>query len=554
MFDEIPHSHKDAVDWTALLGCYTHLKMPVEALDLYRGMRGAAVEPDDATMVCVFNAFAQLGDARVGDHCVGVMVKMGLVFTLRVRNSMLGMYTKCGLMGEAKRVFYEMEERSVITWTVVLEGLVRCEGVESGRVLFDAMPERNEVAWTIMIRGFVENGFTKEAFSLLREMVFGFGIRLNYVTLCSLLSGCAVSGDAMIGKWVHCYALKVIDEDEMDPMVGTALVDMYAKCGRMNVALRVFWNMKHRNVVTWNALLCGLAIHGLGHVALELFPCMVKEVKPDAITMTCLMNACSHSGLVDQGLYYFKNLETLYGIKPQVEHYACIVDLLGRSGKLEAAEEFVKKMPIRPNSVILGSLLGSCRCYGKLHLAENLFQHLVEVAPENTECHVLLYNMYALSGKREKANHIRIVLREKGIRKVPGMSSIHVEGQVHHFSAGDKSHPRALEIYSKLDEVFQKLRSAGYVPETAAQVFASCDGEEKEQALFSHSEKLAVCFGLISTKPGMPLYIFKNLRICRDCHSAMKIVSSVYDREIVIRDRSRFHCFKHGSCSCSDYW
>ncbi|KAK9272878.1 hypothetical protein L1049_003257 [Liquidambar formosana] len=219
-------------------------------------------------------------------------------------------------------------------------------------------------------------------------------------------------------------------------------------------------------------------------------------------------------------------------------------------------------MPIRPNEVVLGSLLGSCSAHGKLELGERLLQELVQMDPHNTEYHILLSNMYALAGKREKANSLRHVLKKMGIRKNPGMSSIHIGGQVHRFSAGDKSHPRTQEIYIMLDEMIRRLRLAGYVPNTAFQVFSGCgsgednanEQEEKELALFSHSEKLAICFGLISTKAGVPLYIFKNLRICQDCHSAIKIVSEIYSREIVIRDRNRFHCFKQGSCSCSDYW
>lgn len=189
-------------------------------------------------------------------------------------------------------------------------------------------------------------------------------------------------------------------------------------------------------------------------------------------------------------------------------------------------------------------------------------RELVQMYPLNVEYHVLLSNMYALAGKHDKANSLRKILKDRGLRKVPGISSIHVRGQVHQFCAGDKSHPQTREIYFMLDEMIRKLKLAGYNPNTSSQIF-SCsrngegnedEHEEKEQALFSHSEKLAVCFGLISTRAGMPLYIFKNLRICQDCHSALKIISTIYSREIVIRDRNRFHCFKQGECSCSDYW
>ncbi|XP_057443554.1 LOW QUALITY PROTEIN: pentatricopeptide repeat-containing protein At5g15340, mitochondrial-like [Lotus japonicus] len=425
------------------------------------------------------------------------------------------------------------------------------------------MPERNEVAWTVMIVGYVGNGFTKEAFWLLKEMVFGCGFELNCITLCSVLSACSQSGDVCVGRWVHGFAVKAMGWD-LGVMVGTSLVDMYAKCGRISTALMVFKNMSRKNVVAWNAMLGGLAMHGsMGKVVVNMFPRMVEEVKPDAVTFMALLSACSHSGLVEQGRQYFRDLEPVYEIRPEIEHYACMVDLLGRAVHLEEAELLVKKMSIRPNEVVLGSLLGSCYAHGKLHLAEKIARELLEMDPLNTEHHILLSNMYALSGKVEKANSFRQVLKKRGIRKVPGMSSIYVDGQLHQFSAGDKSHPRASEIYIKLDDMICRLRYAGYVPNTTCQVLFGCSSrsgdctealEEVEQVLFTHSEKLALCFGLMSTASGSPLYIFKNLRICQDCHSAIKIASDVYKREIVVRDRYRFHSFKQGSCSCSDYW
>ncbi|KAA8530396.1 hypothetical protein F0562_005105 [Nyssa sinensis] len=538
LFDEIPYSCKDTVDWTTLLGCYAHTGLPVDALRLFTDMRKQGVVCDEVTMVRVFNVCARLGDKVFGVQGQGFMIKMGLGSSVKACNAVMDMYVKSKLVNDARLVFDELRERNVVSWTVLLEGAVKWEGLESGRLLFDEMPERNEIAWTMMIAGYIERGFPREAFLLLVEMVFGLGLQLNYVTICSFLSACKQSGDLMMGRWVHVYALKMMG-NEMDIMVVTTLIDMYAKCGRINTAFQVFNAMPQRNVVAWNAMLSGLAMHG-----------------------RAVLSACSHTGLVDQGRHYFCNLESLYGITPSVEHYACMVDLLGRAGHLEEAEILVREMSILPNEVVLGSLLGSCKVHGKLGLGEHLLQELVEMYPLNTEYHILLSNMYALAGKWDKANSLRRVLKERGVWKVPGMSFIHVGGEVHQFSAGDKSHPRTQEIYFMLDEMIRRLRMAGYVPNTASQIFSGCDGgednvderEEKEQALFSHSEKLAVSFGLISTRAGVPLYIFKNLRICQDCHSAIKIVSAIYDREIVVRDRNRFHSFQQGSCSCCDYW
>lgn len=561
MFDEIPKTKKDTVDWTTLMGCYTRTGLPLEALRLFVGMRKDCIFPDDITLVCMFNACARLCDNVVGVQGQVCMVKIGLSSSVKACNAVMDMYVKCGLVSEARKVFDEMNEKSVVSWTVLLEGVVKWEGVESGSLVFDEMTERNEVAWNLMIAGLVENGFSEEAFKKLTEMLFCYGIGLNYVVLCSLLSACALSGDVVIGRWVHVYALKEMG-NEMDIMVNTSLIDMYAKCGKVETAYQVFNTIAQKNVVVWNAMLSGLAMHGRGHIALELFHEMVKEVKPDDITFTAVLSACSHSGLVDQGRQYFSNLESLYGIIPSMEHYSCMVDLLGRAGQLEEAEKVIRRMPMHPNEVVLGSLLGSCSVQNKLQLGERLMRELVHIYPLNVEYHVLLSNMYALAGKHDKANSLRGVLKHRGLRKMPGISSIHVKGQVHQFCAGDKSHPQTREIYLMLDEMIRKLKLAGYSPNIHSQILYYATNEEgneyeveeKEQALFRHSEKLAVCFGLISTRAGTPLYILKNLRICQDCHSAVKFVSALYSREIVIRDRNRFHHFKQGVCSCSDYW
>ncbi|GKU97241.1 hypothetical protein SLEP1_g10411 [Rubroshorea leprosula] len=561
LFDGIPHSHKDARDGTALMSSFSRQNLPVESLRLFARMLAQGTEIDEVAMVCFFSACVQLQDDCMGSQGQGYIVKMGMGGWVKVCNALMDMYGKRGMVDKLRRVFSEMKERTVVSWTVLLDATVKWEGVGKGRVVFDEMPERNEVAWTVMIVGYVGSGFGKEAFVLLREMVFNCGFILNYATLCSFLSACAQSGDMAMGRWVHVYRLKMM-EMEMGIMVATALLDMYAKSGRIDTATRVFNSMPQRNVVTWNAMFNGLAMHGRGRLLVDMFPRMTEEVNPDNLTFMAVLSACSHSGLVDQGCHYFDSLEPVYGIAPKIEHYACMVDLLGRAGRLEEAENLIKKMPIPPNEVVLGSLLGSCSVHGKIELGERVLQQLIQMDPHNIGYQILLSNMYSLAGQSDKANALRKTLKTRGIRKVPGMSSIHIGGKVHQFSAGDKSHPRTREIYLMLDDMVQRLRLAGYAPNTTSQVFAGSDGvegdtgkmEEKELALFSHSEKLAVCFGLISTRAGTPLYIFKNLRICPDCHSAIKLVSKIYNREISIRDRNRFHHFKEGSCSCSDYW
>ncbi|KAL7141010.1 hypothetical protein ABFS83_08G025800 [Erythranthe nasuta] len=561
LFDEIPVTDKDTVDWTALMDCHGRFGSPMDALNLFVIMRREGVSVDEITVVSLFSTCARVGNSVFGVQGHTCMVKLGLDFCIKARNAAMDMYVKCGLMIDAKRLFDETTVRNIVSWTVLLWGVVKWEGLVKGKKLFDEMPERNEIAWTIMISRYVENGFSMEAFRLLREMILGSELQLNSTSLCSLLSACTQSGDVVMGKWVHSHALRATIDATTNIKFETALLDMYAKCGRLSSALQVFKSMPAKNVVTWNAMLGGLAMHGKGAMVLDMFNEMLQEIKPNDVTFTAVLSACSHSGLVDEGRKLFYSLENVYNIKPSMENYACMVDLLGRAGHLEEAEAVIRRMPMRPNEVVLGSLLGACKVHRMQEMSERVVRDLVRLYPHNTEHHVLLSNMYALSGKSEKADSFRKDLRDRGIRKIPGISTMYINGQVHQFSAGEKSHPQIKEIYSMLDEMIRKLKSAGYLPDIASQILSGGGGgvdsneeEEKEQALLRHSEKLAVCFGLISTKAGTPLYIFKNLRICQDCHSAMKIASKIYEREIVIRDRNRFHSFKDGSCSCSEYW
>ncbi|CAN1760858.1 Pentatricopeptide repeat-containing protein At5g15340, mitochondrial [Linum perenne] len=489
-------SDEEAVDIKALEAAAPLMQIPA----LKRSAIRKSVIVDDVVLICMLGLCARMGDLEMGTQFHGCMMKMGFTHSIKACNAMMNMYVKCGLLADARKIFRGMDEPNVVSWSILLEGVIKWEGVQKGMELFDAMPERNEVGWTIMIAGCVGSGFIKKGCKLLNEMFLWSGLRLNHVSLCSILSASAQSGGVAIGRWVHVFALK---EGELNFMVGTALVDMYAKCGRINMAIRVFENLPRKNVVTWNAMLGGLAMHGKGKAVLQMFTKMLEEAKPDDLTFIAVLSACSHAGLVDQGRKYFLNLQSEYGIIPKIDHYACMVDLLGRAGHVEEAGVLIENMPMPPNEVVLGSLLGSCNIYGKLQLGEMILQRLVEMDPQNTEYHILLSNIYALSGKQKQANSMRDALTGRGIRKMPGISSIHVGGHVHQFTAGDRSHPQTPQIYHTLDDMVIMLRLAGYAPHTSSQIFAGSDGnnniEEKEQALLFHSEKLALCFGLIST-------------------------------------------------------
>jgi pentatricopeptide repeat protein len=333
-----------------------------------------------------------------------------------------------------------------------------------------------------------------------------------------------------------------------------SLIDMYSKCGDIDIARGVFDDISAKDVVSWNAMIQGLALHGLGKEALAQFHLMLNTgIQPDDITFIGVLSACSHAGLIQEGRQHFNDIRARYGISPKLEHYGCMVDLLCRAGLLDEAIDFIRKMPLEPNGAIWGAVLGACRVFKNVKLGEEAARHLLNLELKNDGIYVLLSNIYARTQKWEEVRRVRKLMREKGIRKTPGCSSIVINGVSHTFLVEDRSHPETTEIYLMLNQMTQKLKLAGYVAETS-EVLVNIDELDKEDSVSLHSERLAISYGLLKTQPGAKILILKNLRVCSDCHSAFKLISKIYKRKITVRDRSRFHHFKDGSCSCKDYW
>jgi pentatricopeptide repeat protein len=298
----------------------------------------------------------------------------------------------------------------------------------------------------------------------------------------------------------------------------------------------------------------GLAMHGKGEDAIQLFRVMEREmVVPDGITFVNVLAACAHSGLVEEGRYYFRYMTEVHGVEPAKEHYGCMVDLLARTGKLGEAKKVLDEMPMSPDASVLGALLGACKIHGNLELGEWVGKRVIELEPDNSGRYVMLANIYASHGKWEQVACVRKLMNDRGVKKAPGFSMIEMEGNVNEFVAGGKDHPLAKAIYAKVDEMLESIGLVGYVPDIDG-VLHDLVEEERENPLFYHSEKLAIGYGLLKSKRGETLRITKNLRICNDCHQACKLISKVYDRDILIRDRNRFHHFRNGECSCKDYW
>lgn len=337
-------------------------------------------------------------------------------------------------------------------------------------------------------------------------------------------------------------------------VVSTSIIDMYCKCGRVDMARKAFDCMKEKNIKSWTAMVAGYGMHGRAMEALEVFYKMVKSgAKPNYITFVSVLAACSHSGLLDEGWRWFNSMKHEFGVEPGVEHYGCMVDLLGRAGYLNKAYNLIKEMKVSPDFVVWGSLLGACRIHKNVELAEISANKLFELDPSDCGYYVLLSHVYADAGRWEDVERMRVLMKKHGLVKPPGFSLVELKGKVHIFLVRDAEHPQHEQTYKYLEKLTAKLQEVGYTPNMTS-VVHDVEEEEKEMTLRIHSEKLAVAFGILNSVPGTTIQIIKNLRVCGDCHTMIKLISKVVDREIVVRDLKRFHHFKDGMCSCRDYW
>lgn len=511
VFDEMPE--KDLVTWNSLIDGYARSGNVELALALFDGMS----ERDCFSWTALIDGFS-----------------------------------KCGKVSAAREIFDKMPDRNLVSWNAMINGYMKSGDYANAVCLFKQMDTRDLITWNSMIAGYDLNGKFKEALGVFSEMLWD-GFSPNYATLVSALS--ALSGLATLskGRWIHSYILK--NGFELDGVLGISLISMYSKCGSIDSASTVFQVIQNKKLGHWTAIIVGLGMHGLASEALHLFSEMRRAgLKPNGITFIGVLNACSHAGLVDHGRCYFKMMRREYGIEPTIEHFGCLVDLYCRAGRIKEAKNMIDGMPMKPNKVIWMSLLSGSRIQGNIDMGEYASYKLIEIAPDAIAGYILLSNLYAAARQWKKVSQVRELMRSRGIKKDPGHSTIEHQGALHEFIVGDKSHSQAQQIYSKLGEMREKLNEVGHVPDTN-QVLLCIKGEkEKEAELETHSERLAIAFGLISLQPGSPIRITKNLRVCNDCHSVTKLLSKIYSREIIVRDNSRFHHFKDGSCSCNDFW
>ncbi|KAI3442342.1 DYW_deaminase domain-containing protein [Psidium guajava] len=525
MFNELGEA-RDEVSWNSMIVAYGQHREGLRALELFQEMIRKGLDVDMYTLASVLTAFTCLSDLVGGLQFHAKLVKTGFHQNSHVGSGLIDLYSKCkGAMSDCAKVFQEIEEPDLVLWNTMISGYSQNEEL------------------------------SEEALDCFRSMR-RVGYRPDDCSFVCAVSACSNLSSPSQGKQMHGLVIKSeIPSNWIS--VDNALVAMYSKCGNLGDARRLFDRMPEHNTVSLNSMIAGYAQHGLGEESLTLFQMMLdNDIPPTSITFISVLSACAHTGKVHEGQTYFNMMKEKFGLEPEAEHYSCMIDLLGRAGKISEAEKLIETMPFNPGSIGWASLLGACRKHGNMEIAVKAAYQFLRHEPANAAPYVILSNMYASAGRLEDMVAIRKLMRDRGVKKKPGCSWIELNRRTHVFVAEDSSHPMIKEIHDYLDEMLLKIRKVGYVPDFNRFSLKEDGMEEKgmEIRLSHHSEKLAVAFGLISTKDGEPILVVKNLRICGDCHNAFKHISKITKREITVRDTRRFHCFKEGQCSCEDYW
>ncbi|KAI9076420.1 hypothetical protein K1719_028577 [Acacia pycnantha] len=511
---------RDPKSWSVMVGGFAKVGDYVNCYTTFRDVIRNGVQLDSYTLPFVIRTCRDRKELEMGRAIHGIILKLGLHLDQIICASLVDMYAKSMVIGDAHQLFEEMLHKDLVTWTVIIGAYAECKNAYESFVLFDRMMEE--------------------------------GVAPDKVAMVTIVNACAKLGALHRARFLHEYINK--NNFSLDVILGTAMIDMYAKCGSAESAREIFDRMEEKNVISWSAMIAAYGYHGNGKAALELFHMMLRSgILPNRITFVSLLYACSHAGLIEEGRNFFNLMWEEYGVRPDVKHYTCMVDLLGRAGKVDEAMALIENATVEKTEGLWSALLGACKIHGKMELAEKAANSLLDLQPQEPGHYVLLSNIYAKAGKWEKVAKIRSLMTQRRLKKPPGWTWIEVNNRTYQFSVGDRSHPRWKEINRKLISLVKKLEVAGYVPDTSF-VLHDVEEEAKVGMLYMHSEKLAIAFGLIATPEGDPIMMSKNLRVCGDCHTFIKMVSSVTGRAITVRDANRFHHFSEGACSCGEYW
>eukprot|EP01018_Ginkgo_biloba_P020814 Gb_00195 [translate_table: standard] len=569
LFDKM--SKRDVISWNAMIAGYVQNGHDVEALALFNQMQHGDIKPNYVTLLSVLQACANSGGLQQGKWIHAYMIHSGFELDTFVVNSLIDMYAKCGSVEMARQLFDEMSKRNVVSWSAMVAGYAqigcmnealrlfnqmqlvgvmpnsftmvsvlqactdlgamqlgkcihdyiikrgiesdvfvgnsliymyaKCGNVEHARQILEKMCRRNVVSWNALIAGYAQNGCANETLTLFYQMQVS-NMKPNEVTIVSVLQAFTYSAALQQGKWIHGYIIR--SGFESNVFVGNSLVHMYAKCGCVETASQLFDKMSKRDVVSWSSMIAGYGMHGHGEDALTLFHQMQQAgMKPNHITFVCVLSACSHAGLVDEGWQHFDCMVRDYCITPRVEHYACMVDLLGRAGKLCEAQNLIEKMQLEPSASVWGALLSACKLHCNVKLGEQVAKHIFDIDPENVGCYILLSNIYAAAGKWDDATKVKKMMKDRGLKKIPGCSLIEVNKSVNTFLVGDRSHPYSDKIYAMSETLAGQMKNVDYVPHTDF-VLHNMEEEVKECMLCCHNEMLPTGFGIFVRSSSLP--------------------------------------------------
>lgn len=511
---------KDLISWTTIIAGCAQNECHLRALNLFRKVQLEGMDVDSMMIGSILLACSTLKSKILIKEIHGYVLKRDLADTL-LQNAIVNVYGEVGNIDYARRAFESIESKDI-------------------------------VSWTSMITCYIHNGLATEALELFYSLK-ETNIQPDSIALISVLSAAATLSSLKKGKEIHGFLIR--KGFFLEGPVASSLVDMYARCGTVENSRNIFNAVKRRDLILWTSMINANGMHGRGNEAIDLFKKMTDEnVLPDHITFLALLYACSHSGLIAEGKRFFEIMKYEYHLDPWPEHYACLVDLLGRSNSLEEAYHFVRNMPIKPSAEVWCSLLGACRIHSNKELAEVASKNLLQLDTENSGNYVLISNIFAADGRWNDVEEVRLRMKGNGLKKKPGCSWIEVENKIHTFMARDKSHPQSDDIFVNLAQLTKLLEEKGGYRAQTKFVFHNVSEEEKTQMLFGHSERLALGYGLLVTPKGTPIRIAKNLRICDDCHTFFKMASEFSQRALIVRDANRFHHFERGHCSCGDFW
>ncbi|RDX97356.1 Pentatricopeptide repeat-containing protein, partial [Mucuna pruriens] len=497
ILDTVPGN--DVFSYNSILSALVESGCRGEAAEVLKRMVDECVSWDSVTYVSVLGLCGKIRNLQLGLQIHAQLLKAGLVFDVFVSSTLIDMYGKCGEVLNARKHFASMQDRNVVAWTAILTA-------------------------------YLQNGHFEETLNLFTRMELE-NTHPNEFTFAVLLNACASLVALGYGDVLHGRIVKSGFKNHL--IVGNALVNMYSKSGNIDSSYSVFSNMMYRDVITWNAMICGYSHHGLGKEALLVFQDMMSGGEcPNYVTFIGILSACAHLALVQEGFHYFNQLMKKFNIEPGLEHYTCMVALLSRAGLLDEAENFMKTTHIKWDVVAWRTLLNACHVHRNHGLGKRIAEAVIQMDPHDVGTYTLLSNMYARARKWDGVVKIRKLMRERNIKKEPGASWLDIRNDIHVFVSEGSNHPECAKIYEKVQELLALIKPLGYVPDVGA-VLHDVQDEQKEGYLSHHSEKLALAYGLMKIPPPGPIRIIKNLRMCADCHIAVKFISKVTNRVFV---------------------